>query len=165
MIVNEMEDPCAHSLVITTPTPGSTKEQVIAWCKWNAPSPKPLNADLPEWPEGADVELANDFFGNLFTMHMKITEQRKHWYLELVATRPEWQGKGAAGKLMRWGLEQADEARLETYLEASPDGKLIYEHFGFKEVERMVVDLSEKKNALNDTEFVEVMMLRPAKGL
>ena len=49
-------------------------------------------------------------------------------------------------------------------MEASPDGKPIYEHFGFREVERLVVDLEGRGNALGEKEFVEVMMLRPAKG-
>lgn len=167
MIVAEMTDPHSHSLVITarSSTPSDTaKDQVIAWCKWNAPSPKPLETDLPEWPEGADVDLANHFFGNLFARRGRIMGERAHWYLEIVATRPEWQGKGAAGRLMRWGLEKADEEGVETYLEASPDGKPIYEHFGFKEVGRLIVDLEGKENALNEKEFVEVFMLRPVQG-
>jgi hypothetical protein len=168
MIVAEMTDPTWHNLVITVPATtslGANKDQVIAWCKWNAPSLKPLETDLPTWPEGADVELANHFFGNLFTRRKRIMGERKHWYLEILATRPEWQGKGAAGKLMRWGLERADEEGVETYIEASPDGKPIYEHFGFKEMERLVVDLEGKTIALDEKEFVEVMMLRAAKEL
>lgn len=90
--------------------------------------------------------------------------ERKHWYLECIATSPGWQGKGAAGKLIRWGLEKVDEEGVEAYLEASPDGKPIYEHFGFGEVERLVVDLEGRGNARGEKEFVEVMMLRPAKG-
>lgn len=54
--------------------------------------------------------------------------------LEIVATLPEHQGKGAAGKLIRWGLERADREGLEAYLEASPAAVPIYEHYGFKTV-------------------------------
>jgi len=87
---------------------------------------------------------------------------RKHWYLELVATRPECQGKGAAGKLLRWGIERADEEGTETYLEASPDGKPIYEHLGFREVGRLVVELEGKGDGpLAEKKFVECFMVRP----
>ena len=166
MIVEELADPYSHSLVITAPVVDSSisKSEIIAWSKWNVPSPKPLDTDLPQWPEGADVELANHFFGNLFTKRKSIMGERKHWYLEMLATKPAWQGKGAAGKLMRWGLEKADADGLETYIEASPDGKSIYEHFGFREVERLIVDLVGKENDLGEKEFVEVLMLRPAKS-
>lgn len=163
MIIDEMDDETAASLVITTPGPDS-REQIIAFGKWNIPSSKPLSADLPQWPEGADVEVANHFFGNLFRHRMQIMGDRRHYYLEIIATRPEWQGKGAAGKLMRWGLELADRDGVEAYLEASPDGKPIYEHFGFEERDRLVVDLEAKENALGEKEFVEVMMVRQAKS-
>jgi GNAT superfamily N-acetyltransferase len=87
---------------------------------------------------------------------------RKHWYLEVVATRPEEQGKGAAGMLLRWGMQRADEERTEVYLEASPEGKPIYEHYGFKEVERLIVSLEGKEGVGGEKEFVECFMVRLA---
>jgi len=88
---------------------------------------------------------------------------RKHWYLELVAAIPEEQGKGATGIFLIWGIRKADEEDTETYLEASPDGKPIYEHCGFEEVERLVVLLEGKGNT-GEKEFVECFMVRPLTG-
>lgn len=91
---------------------------------------------------------------------------RKHWYLEFIATRQEWQGKGAGGMLLRWGLEKSDEEGTETYLEASPEGLPVYKRFGFEGVERMVVDLEGKGEGVlveGEKEFVEVFMVRPVK--
>lgn len=158
-IVDEINDPHAHFLCITDPS-SETPEKILSYCKWNSPS-APVETNLPSWPEGADVEIANHFFGNLVRRHERIMRGRKHWYLELVATRPEAQGKGAAGMLLRWGIQKADEEGTETYLEASPDGKPIYEHFGFEEVERLVVSL-EGKGETGESEFVECFMVRPA---
>lgn len=92
---------------------------------------------------------------------------RKHWYLEFIATRREWQGKGAGGMLIRWGLERSDREGTETYLEASPQGVPVYKRFGFEEVERFVVDLTGKGEGvleLGEKEFVEVFMVRPGKS-
>lgn len=87
---------------------------------------------------------------------------RKHWYLELVATRQEYQGRGAAGQLLRWGVERADEEATECYLEASPEGKPIYGRFGFGERDRLVVELEGKgEGPLSEKEYVEVFMVRP----
>lgn len=58
--------------------------------------------------------------------------------------------------LLKWGLEKADEEGLESYLEASPVGKSLYEKLGFKEVGRLVLPSPENKNE----EFVECFMLR-----
>lgn len=159
-ILDEISDPNAHFLCIVDPS-SPTPDKILSYAKWNSPS-APMSTDLPAWPEGGDHALANYFFGGLVNAHERIMRGRRHWYLELVATRPEEQGKGAAGKLLRWGIQRADEEGTETYLEASPDGKPIYEHFGFREVERLVVELDGKgEGALAEKEFVECFMVRP----
>jgi ribosomal protein S18 acetylase RimI-like enzyme len=158
-ILDEITDPHAHFLCITDPS-SSTPPKILSYCKWNSPS-APIDTNLPQWPEGSDVEIANHFFGNLVRRHERIMRGRKHWYLEFVATRPEEQGKGAAGMLLRWGLQKVDEEGTEAYLEASPEGKPIYEHYGFAEVERLVVSLEGKEGVNGEKEFVECFMIRP----
>lgn len=155
-VIEEIVDPNSHFVcIVDTDSPN---QAVVAYAKWNSPA-APAGGELPQWPAGSDHAVANHFFGNLISRHARIMEGRKHWYLELLATRPEYQGKGAAGKLLRWGMNRSDEDGTETYLEASPDGKPIYEHFGFKEVDRLVVDLKEE--VLGEKEFIECFMVRP----
>lgn len=161
MIAEELSDPHAHFIVITSSDASTDGDTVVAFAQWNGPL-KPMFSELPTWPEGSDVELANSFFGNLFSTHKRLMEGKKHWYLELIATRPEFQGKGAAGLLIRWGLGKADSEGLDAYLEASPDGKPIYEHFGFIAQEDLVMDLEGK--GVEEKKFVEVFMIRPRKG-
>ncbi|KAF5879156.1 putative gnat family protein [Botrytis fragariae] len=155
-ILSEVQDPSSHFLCIqdsSSPTP-----EIISYAKWNDKfAPVATINDLPEWPQGCDVKVANHFFGTLIERRRGIMGERKHWYLEIIATKPESQSKGAAGKLMRWGLERADEDGVETYLEASPVGKEVYEHFGFEEKARLVVSVDGK------SDFVECMMVRPRK--
>ena len=86
---------------------------------------------------------------------------RKHWYLELLATRPEWQGKGAGGLMLDWGCARADGDGVETYLESSPAGKRLYEKKGFKELDRLVVPSKVE----GEEDFVECFMLRDAKKM
>ena len=76
--------------------------------------------------------------------------------LEMLATLPDYQGQGAAGQLIRWGLEQADRDGLEAYIEASPVGAPIYEHFGWVDIDTLVV---------LDGEYTELCMRRPAKNI
>ena len=161
-IIDELADPHSHFICIYDSE--SPSQPVVAYAKWNDPAaPVSDPDDLPKWPEGGDEKLANYFFWNLLSRHARIMEGRRHWYLELLATRPEYQGRGAAGQLLRWGLQRADEDATETYIEGSPDGKPIYEHFGFVEVDRLVVELKgDGEGPLAEKEFVEVMMVRPA---
>jgi ribosomal protein S18 acetylase RimI-like enzyme len=159
MTLSDFKDPNAKLLCIVDPS-SPTPSKIISWCKWNSPDAT-VDTSLPNWPEGSDFEIANHFFGNLTTRHEKIMKGRKHWYLEFLATRPEEQGKGAAGMLLRWGIQKADEEGTEAYLEASPDGKPIYEHYGFEEVERLVVSLEGKEGVNEEKEFIECFMVRP----
>jgi len=160
-IVDELADAHSHWLCVYDNSSADASKSVVAFAKWNDADTPPQSSEMPPWPEGGDHELANHFFGSLVKRHEEIMKGRKHWYLEILATRPEWQGKGAGGKLLRWGLAKADEEGTETYLEASPDGKPIYEHLGFKEVDRLVVPLEGKGDGvLSEKEFVECFMVR-----
>ncbi|OWO99854.1 hypothetical protein B2J93_6909 [Marssonina coronariae] len=157
-VINEIADLNAHFVCIYDSD--SEDQRVVAYAKWNGPD-APLGTDIPTWPEEADGALANHFFGSLINQHAKIMKGKRHWYLELIATTPQYQGKGAAGQLLRWGIARSDEEGTETYLEASPDGKPIYEHLGFEEVGRMVVELDGKgEGVLAEKDFVEVFMVR-----
>ncbi|KAH8821838.1 acyl-CoA N-acyltransferase [Xylogone sp. PMI_703] len=155
MLREELDDPHSHFICITDED-AQPAPLIIAFAKWVEPqdaSSQPQ--ELPQWPDGGDKDLANLFFGALMTTRPETMGERRHWYLELLATRLEYQGKGAGGKLIRWGLEKADEEDVETYLEGSPDGVPIYRRFGFEEVGRLSVV---------DGQFVEVFMLRPKQG-
>lgn len=57
----------------------------------------------------------------------------RHWYLALLLTWPEWQGRGVARRLLDWGIERADKEQPPTamYLETSTKAKRVYEHMGF----------------------------------
>ncbi|CZS93827.1 uncharacterized protein RAG0_03934 [Rhynchosporium agropyri] len=161
-IVEEIEDLNSHFICIYDSD--SPDQTVVAYAKWVGPDGDGLfgDADLPEWPAGADSKIANHFFGSLVDRHAAIMKGKRHWYLEIICTRTEYQGKGAAGKLLRWGIEKSVADGTETYLEASPDGKPIYEHLGFQEVERLVVELEGKGEVvLGEKEFIEVFMIRP----
>lgn len=52
--------------------------------------------------------------------------------LDLLAVHPSFQGRGLASKLLRWGLECADEEGVEVFLTSSPDGRRLYEKYGFE---------------------------------
>lgn len=74
-------------------------------------------------------------------------EKRKHFLtkyspeLILLATRPEFQGRGAGTALVKHGIAIAEEKKLPVWLEASPAGYPLYKKLGFKDVEHHDIDL------------------------
>ena len=57
----------------------------------------------------------------------------RHWYLQLLAVAPAFQGKGFSSRLLKPMLARADKEGLPCYLETH-DAKnvTLYEHFGFR---------------------------------
>ncbi|KAF1953541.1 hypothetical protein CC80DRAFT_141057 [Byssothecium circinans] len=56
------------------------------------------------------------------------------WMLMHMVTHPSHRGKGAAGLLVRWGIEQAEKDGVPAYLEAGVMGRPVYERYGFVQV-------------------------------
>lgn len=56
-----------------------------------------------------------------------------HYYLFLLGTRPEWQGRGLGSALMAPVLETCDRERIPAYLEATSErNKALYLRHGFE---------------------------------
>lgn len=132
-LTEEIHDPNAHFLIVS-----DASARPVAFAKWVAPLPRgtlvpPMPAES-EWPVDGDPKLAAVFFQKLANMHDDIMVDRPHWYLEIMVTRGADQGRGAGGLMMAWGVKKADEDGVEAYLDATPEGKPLYEKFGFQNV-------------------------------
>lgn len=54
----------------------------------------------------------------------------------MIVTRPDMQRRGLGAELMRWGCERADEEGWVAFLNASEEGRPLYEMFGFETVDK-----------------------------
>jgi predicted N-acetyltransferase YhbS len=57
---------------------------------------------------------------------------RNYFQLQILATDPQFQRQGAASELCRWGIEVARRTGFAIGVFASPMGKELYGHVGFK---------------------------------
>ncbi|HEY5663882.1 MAG TPA: GNAT family N-acetyltransferase [Ilumatobacter sp.] len=68
--------------------------------------------------------------GEAFAQH---TPAEAHWYLNMLATHPDWQRQGLGAALMAVVFEQADSQGLACYLETqTPANVAYYRHHGFE---------------------------------
>ena len=64
----------------------------------------------------------------------------KHWFLQTIGVDPQFQGKGYAGELLRPMFARMDKEGLPCYLETLDEQNIqLYEHFGFKVVEKAII--------------------------
>jgi len=80
--------------------------------------------------------LARCAAGLLFFDRHHPTE--RHWYLQMLGTEPDWQGKGVGSALLSPVLERCDRAGERVYLEASKEKNIsFYARFGFAVTEEL----------------------------
>ena len=58
--------------------------------------------------------------------------RERHWYLQMLGTDPDWQGRGAGSAIMAPVLERCDDEHERVYLESSKERNIpFYERHGF----------------------------------
>ncbi len=61
------------------------------------------------------------------------TPVEEHWYLQMIGTHPDWQGRGIGSMLIREGLSWAARDGLGVYLETETvENVAYYRHLGFE---------------------------------
>lgn len=72
----------------------------------------------------------------------------KQLHLWLLATHPDFRLRGAATMLCNWGLEKARVKGWVITVIASPLGKLLYEHLGYKFLGSTVIQVDDEDEKL-----------------
>jgi GNAT superfamily N-acetyltransferase len=107
-----------------------TTDDGVAVAAWVPPGRPEVTVDVGPVPEHPAWRLAR--FDALRGVMTANTPPEPHWYLNLLATHPDWQRQGLAGALMSVMLERADREGLACYLETeTPANVMYYRHHGF----------------------------------
>jgi ribosomal protein S18 acetylase RimI-like enzyme len=79
-------------------------------------------------------------------MHKRLVPYR-HWFLQTIGIDPQFQGKGYASKLLKPMLARIDEEGLPCYLDTLDETNVrLYEHFGFKVIEKSNIPQTKLTN-------------------
>lgn len=63
--------------------------------------------------------------------------------MALLVTARKHRKRGAGSMLVRWGIELSERTGLPCYLQASEQGRRLYQGHGFEEIDTVVFNLSE----------------------
>ncbi|CAJ2513038.1 Uu.00g011570.m01.CDS01 [Anthostomella pinea] len=88
------------------------------------------------WPTADDIpdmstQVLADFWGTPEKAHAFVTGERPHVYFEILGTLDSHRRQGYGSALVKWSCGLADELGLESFLQASEDGKPLYEAYGY----------------------------------
>lgn len=133
-------------LLTDTSQPDRSSIVAMAYFSICRPSASNPNSHLDKWVFTA-VPLTNDHDQELCKgmIDFAVSTRRKamsgiaHVFVELVATRHEYKGKGAGGLLLRHIRVVADEERLPIFVETNGAIVKFYEKLGFEIKETMAM--------------------------
>ncbi|KAI9761420.1 MAG: hypothetical protein M4579_001070 [Chaenotheca gracillima] len=140
--------------------------EIASYCHWTKKegdfevekrTPKSLTA----WPEGVNKALMDQFFEAIYAKTEELMSGRPHFLLSILVTNPKYQKRGAASRLLDWGVAQADAAGIPAYLEATPGAVGLYKSRGFEETGRVDFDLGDFGG---HGDYSMIAMLRPFPG-
>ncbi|MCJ1353714.1 MAG: hypothetical protein MMC33_003701 [Icmadophila ericetorum] len=63
-----------------------------------------------------------------------------YWVVDALYISPTFQRRGLGTRLLKWGLEQADEEGIPVLVDSSPEGRWIYERAGFRKIKKWEVE-------------------------
>ncbi|MCJ1392772.1 hypothetical protein MMC18_005643 [Xylographa bjoerkii] len=94
------------------------------------PYAEPSEDECTWFPPGPDREMANDLMEQFMTPRMTYMG-KPHMFLEICFVHPDFRRRGAGRLLMDWGIAKVDEMGVESYIDATAEGKPLYEAYGF----------------------------------
>lgn len=105
-------------------------EDVVAIAGWIPPG-RP-EVDVPP-PERGHPSWRLERFAALGQLMAEHTPDEPHWYLNMLATHPDWQRQGLGAALMRPAFDIADGMGVPCYLETETvENVAYYRHHGFE---------------------------------
>ncbi|KAJ5925173.1 GNAT family acetyltransferase [Penicillium verhagenii] len=131
---------------------------IIAYSRWKIPA-------IYEFERAVDTSLSNDAQWQMQNMWAYAPKLNKGTYalyeetikrsrnihlkgtdfvLELLCVLPEYQGMGIGSAFLRWGIEKSDASNARIYLEATVEGLPVYLRYGWKTVEEIQLDYTDR---------------------
>ncbi|KAI1806016.1 acyl-CoA N-acyltransferase [Daldinia bambusicola] len=137
------------------------KEDAAEDTPTNSAPVEAINPPFADYPKGSKPELCKVFFDALKVASAKHNADAMLG-LSLLCTSPKYYRRGAAKALLEPMLAIADAHGLKSYLEATPNGKGVYEKMGFREVDRLTFDLKELTGEdYGDIYHITIMVREP----
>ncbi|OGM46665.1 hypothetical protein ABOM_004698 [Aspergillus bombycis] len=96
---------------------------IVAYGKWDL-QPDECGERYPPWHPESNAELCTQLFGGIENQH-----------LDMLATNPEHQRRGAASMVVQWGCDLADRNGAAIFIASSDQGVGLYRKFGFQLLE------------------------------
>ena len=95
--------------------------------------------------------------------HDAVAKPVRNIVLALLVTASQHRQRGAGSLIVKWGIEMSETTGLPCYLQASEQGRRLYSHYGFQDMDTVEFDLS--KYGLHGVERMTEMVRKPVSNI
>ncbi|KAF2209629.1 hypothetical protein CERZMDRAFT_100411 [Cercospora zeae-maydis SCOH1-5] len=143
-----------HHLTLSVESTG----EVLGYAGWNGPAAKSVGPPPMEGrPTWVNIEPFDELLSAIEASRKELgyADRTDYWYLQSLAVHPDHWGKGVAGKLLQYSLQElVDRDGVEALLESTPAARRTYTRWGFQEVKQL---------PLMNGQYISTVMVRPAQ--
>ncbi|KAF2648406.1 hypothetical protein K491DRAFT_612804, partial [Lophiostoma macrostomum CBS 122681] len=155
-------DPTGHWLKVTNTETG----EIVGGCRWHIHKTNPYHQheddgkqvdaatqkpyEAPTYEESMEKEFASLILGQVLNPRAR-RYVRPHTHfannlfdLHICFVHPSYRNRGIGRTLAAWGVEKADDMRVESFLEATDMGRELYQKLGFVVVSIEEADASRQ---------------------
>ncbi|KAH7021381.1 acetyltransferase [Microdochium trichocladiopsis] len=115
----------------STLDPATNRPRIAAYAKWDLCTPEERGSRYPPWCADMPGDECEVFFAREEQERQRVMGGERHYYLDTLATHPDYQRRGAGSMLVRWGVARAEHDGVGVYLDASKEGAPLYAKCGF----------------------------------
>jgi len=131
-----------------------TKE-IVGFLQFNDCNVPPSNKEFATQiikPEGYNVPPIREYYRKMITAQKAAMKDKPFLHVADLATKKSYRRRGISSTLMRWGMEYATKRGVPIYVEATPDGRPLYEKLGFETLDTWSIDMEQHGGAGTYTE-------------
>ncbi|KFY15947.1 hypothetical protein V492_01664 [Pseudogymnoascus sp. VKM F-4246] len=107
------------------------RPRIAAFATWDTAMAEERGHRFPPWHPDCPQQECEDFINGLEAERKRVMGDLKNYYLDTVATHPDYQRRGAGSMLVNWGCDLADKDGVSAYVDASKNGAPLYKKYGF----------------------------------
>ncbi|KAI1817864.1 putative GNAT family acetyltransferase [Poronia punctata] len=123
----------------------------VAFAKWSCFNPEkndPESESESEWIWPRDTNMIALNAWAEITEEARVRVMRDvdcYYHLSFMGTHPDYERRGAASKLVKWGMEQCIRHHVPAYLESTLEAAPFYEKLGFRAIDEVSLEYDEGK--------------------
>ncbi|OTA55559.1 putative GNAT family acetyltransferase [Hypoxylon sp. EC38] len=113
--------------------------KTIAFAKWAHPVSIDEGYTEPHWiwPTGTDLKILGDWAKKTEEAQCHTIGDCPCYRLTFIGTDPDYERRGAATMMVRWGMNQCKKNCVPAYLESTLEAASFYRKLGFEAVEKI----------------------------